>query len=982
MPCGCFGKKPKPVKDKEGVKLDHGGVPPPVYTTGVGSPPGAPPPGRAADTKCRPEDDPDKASRRRDVVASYYSDQCELITYKNTGSRPPSNYTGSGETVPLLGSAEPPPSPPVATSSPAPSSPTSSRSGASCRAELAEKRREFFRELDVNGHLTPLSSSSTLPSASRLNSSNNKRPTSHPSSGTLPPDVTTRRLFNGQMEINLKSAKIPRGKSESNGIDQNGIDESGDSTFEIVVTDTTKPPTPPPPYEGDISEVKKKKDDGLPLPSPPPTPPQCRTQITAGDLKGVQLKRTPQPPPQPKVLSDEEIFRREEEKIKIDEQDNELFTLIENQQNASDADISDLMEIIDEKTEDILRPDIDTTTTIKTTTTTTNITKTTNEVTPDETKTTVTTEVIESSPKEINLENFVEAQPLETSTTITTKVIESSPGEIITKTTTEIIESSPLEVISSQSNENIPDDTLKYEPKMSLPAVNTEDILEPINSTISETKQTINDSLPENNSNNFSQLIENVSEPEVVTESSVNFQAPVTQVQDNSNKEITPQTDDNDKYVEIESKLNQENTESISQLPDTPVIEEISKDDHKLTQPPSLQDTLKQIIPPPVVEQFTEQSEEYTEDPSISDSSKKESIEIKDPLIIETLPVVLENVNGIHHTNGNLSPVIETCDAEAIHEEIEKNTPELDLIEQDLNTELVQPKIAETTTTTTTMVVQSSDPSAPVQMVQFDDITTADSAAQDGNEDARSSFLSQMVDPLKPSEIQDLTGTSSPLILMAEPQHHVIQKETTVTTGPVVTQVIRQTVQVADEDDLPQLKNIMDSLDGNHMDLINPENIPVIMDQVNTTTTTTTLVTEGGIDDLDLVNEDVPQLININNEHILGDDLVSSNTDSNVVTLPDGSVQTTTTKTEIVEIVPEKNEIIDKDGVVSNTITTTTKTTKQITQSVPDVEFLSQFVTDGSSDGVVSITTTTTTNNDSTTLDENVLDSSVPPSSS
>ncbi|XP_069161004.1 proline-rich protein 36 [Procambarus clarkii] len=150
MPCSCFGKKDK----KCGVAAEEKyrprdsnsreREPPSVAAPSQAPPPAAtlppqPPltPTAGGDARLRPEDDPDKANRRRDVVASFYSDQCELIGFKATGSRPPSTHVGS--TV----------DGPAATSSPAASSPGSTRSAASCRAELAEKRREFFKQLTL-----------------------------------------------------------------------------------------------------------------------------------------------------------------------------------------------------------------------------------------------------------------------------------------------------------------------------------------------------------------------------------------------------------------------------------------------------------------------------------------------------------------------------------------------------------------------------------------------------------------------------------------------------------------------------------------------------------------------------------------------------------------------------------------------------------------------------------------------------------------
>lgn len=172
MPCSCFGKKdkkgggvlgeeekyrprdsrerdtpgaPTPIPDVPATQAKTqqplGGAPPPAPASTPGTPPSTPlaTPTPEGDARLRPEDDPDKATRRRDVVASFYSDQCELIGFKATGSRPPSAHVGGSQD-----------GGPAATSSPATSSPSSTRSGAFCRADLAEKRREFFRELAID----------------------------------------------------------------------------------------------------------------------------------------------------------------------------------------------------------------------------------------------------------------------------------------------------------------------------------------------------------------------------------------------------------------------------------------------------------------------------------------------------------------------------------------------------------------------------------------------------------------------------------------------------------------------------------------------------------------------------------------------------------------------------------------------------------------------------------------------------------------
>lgn len=156
MPCNCFGKKdkkasaaaekyslpeqeplaapsPAPAPVQTAVQ-----APAPAQTEAAPATPPTPVTPTSGDPRLRPEDDPDKASRRRDVVASFYSDQCELIGFKATGSRPPSAVVGgAGEG-------------PAAISSPLGSPPSSSRTSALSRADLALKRREFFKDLAVN----------------------------------------------------------------------------------------------------------------------------------------------------------------------------------------------------------------------------------------------------------------------------------------------------------------------------------------------------------------------------------------------------------------------------------------------------------------------------------------------------------------------------------------------------------------------------------------------------------------------------------------------------------------------------------------------------------------------------------------------------------------------------------------------------------------------------------------------------------------
>ena len=154
MPCSCFGKKDKKAgaggekyslsPEQEPLSTQTPApaqaqapapAPAPAQTESAPATPPTPVTPTSDDPRLRPEDDPDKASRRRDVVASFYNDQCELIGFKATGSRPPSAVVGQN---------------PAATSSPLSSPPSSSRASALSRADLALKRREFFKDLAVN----------------------------------------------------------------------------------------------------------------------------------------------------------------------------------------------------------------------------------------------------------------------------------------------------------------------------------------------------------------------------------------------------------------------------------------------------------------------------------------------------------------------------------------------------------------------------------------------------------------------------------------------------------------------------------------------------------------------------------------------------------------------------------------------------------------------------------------------------------------
>lgn len=174
MPCGCFGKKKKAAEEEEKYRQrdskSREREPPSPTPASVPAPtvvPAAPlaaAPTPEGDARLRPEDDPDKTSRRRDVVASFYNDQCELIGFKATGSRPPSAYVGGAHHD---GSAS------VSSSG----SPGSLRPGASCRADLAEKRREFFKQLTIESE--DGSRPGTRPNSRATNSLTRSRDSNH-----------------------------------------------------------------------------------------------------------------------------------------------------------------------------------------------------------------------------------------------------------------------------------------------------------------------------------------------------------------------------------------------------------------------------------------------------------------------------------------------------------------------------------------------------------------------------------------------------------------------------------------------------------------------------------------------------------------------------------------------------------------------------------------------------------------------------------
>lgn len=174
MPCGCFGKKKKAAEEEEKYRQrdskSREREPPSPTPVSVPAPtvvPAAPlaaAPTPEGDARLRPEDDPDKTSRRRDVVASFYNDQCELIGFKATGSRPPSAYVGGAHHD---GSAS------VSSSG----SPGSLRPGASCRADLAEKRREFFKQLTIESE--DGSRPGTRPNSRATNSLTRSRDSNH-----------------------------------------------------------------------------------------------------------------------------------------------------------------------------------------------------------------------------------------------------------------------------------------------------------------------------------------------------------------------------------------------------------------------------------------------------------------------------------------------------------------------------------------------------------------------------------------------------------------------------------------------------------------------------------------------------------------------------------------------------------------------------------------------------------------------------------
>lgn len=174
MPCGCFGKKKKAAEEEEKYRQRDSKsrereppsptpVPAPAPTV-VPAAPTAAAPTPEGDARLRPEDDPDKTSRRRDVVASFYNDQCELIGFKATGSRPPSAYVGGAHHD---GSAS------VSSSG----SPGSMRPAASCRADLAEKRREFFKQLTIESEEG--SRPGTRPNSRTTNSLTRTRDSNH-----------------------------------------------------------------------------------------------------------------------------------------------------------------------------------------------------------------------------------------------------------------------------------------------------------------------------------------------------------------------------------------------------------------------------------------------------------------------------------------------------------------------------------------------------------------------------------------------------------------------------------------------------------------------------------------------------------------------------------------------------------------------------------------------------------------------------------
>lgn len=307
MPCSCFGKKDKKAgasaekysrePEKEPLTTQTSApapaeAPAPTQTEPVPATPPTPVTPTSADARLRPEDDPDKASRRRDVVASFYSDQCELIGFKATGSRPPSAVVGSGGENPS------------ATSSPLVSPPSSSRASALSRADLALKRREFFKDLAVNdlnssrygtsepswrlvdsGSLTTPRRSHqqdghhhhTLPAQARFGGVV-LRPISTPSKATSGPDL---RIINGESLDSLDHQKHDDKVSESEPLLGGGAPQ--EAAAHRQEAGVQEPLLATQLSQGDQSTPASPATPPVTPATPPPTPP-ARAEPSAPEM--------------------------------------------------------------------------------------------------------------------------------------------------------------------------------------------------------------------------------------------------------------------------------------------------------------------------------------------------------------------------------------------------------------------------------------------------------------------------------------------------------------------------------------------------------------------------------------------------------------------------------------------------------------------------------------------------------------------------
>lgn len=264
MPCGCFGKKEK----KGGQAAEEKYLPSkePLLAPSAAAPQQLAAPAPAADPAPAPatppggrsEDDPDKASRRRDVVASFYSDQCELVGYKTTGSRPPSTHTSPAHV------------PPAATSSPA----SSARSSALCRAELAQKRREFFKELDPGGGRPLGTGSHTTPRRPHTHTSPQllPRPSSTPPTASHHPHNHINGAAQQQQLQNEEKEKKVEGESEGERLQKEkkveggeGEREASEQTQAPLTPELQLPPDPdpPPPLSTTAEGVRQQQVEGV-----------------------------------------------------------------------------------------------------------------------------------------------------------------------------------------------------------------------------------------------------------------------------------------------------------------------------------------------------------------------------------------------------------------------------------------------------------------------------------------------------------------------------------------------------------------------------------------------------------------------------------------------------------------------------------------------------------------------------------------------